>query len=316
MAEGASKPLNYEAAAEAEAAAVIAPPTRRSKYRGISITLVSLVVFFGAWEGLIRAAGIPSYLVPPPSAVLVALEQNLTSLLYWQAIGATLGEVLLGFFMGSALGIGLGVVLALSTMMNRIIYPYVVALQTVPKIAIAPLMIVWFGFGLQSKILIVALTTTFPLLVNTIAGLRATDVDRLDLLKGLCASRAQTLRFVQFPNALPYVFAGLNTSIVLAVIGAIVGEFVGAKQGIGSADPAGQFQPRSGLGVLLAHRARRHRRHTQRQRPCDRAPRLLLERKAARLSAAPAAIGPVTAGPEDARPLPSPRRCAAGNPGN
>jgi len=233
MTEGASERLNYEAAAEAEAATVIAPAARRSKYQAVSITLVSLVVFFGAWEGFIRAAGIPSYLVPPPSAVLVALEQNMTSLLYWQAIGATLGEVLLGFIIGSVLGIGLGVVLALSTMMNRIIYPYVVALQTVPKIAIAPLMIVWFGFGLQSKVLIVALTATFPLLVNTIAGLRATDADRLDLLKGLCASRAQTLRYVQFPSALPYVFAGLNTAIVLAVIGAIVGEFVGAKQGLG-----------------------------------------------------------------------------------
>jgi len=233
MTEGASERLNYEAAAEAEAATVIAPAARRSKYQAVSITLVSLVVFFGAWEGFIRAAGIPSYLVPPPSAVLVALEQNMTSLLYWQAIGATLGEVLLGFIIGSVLGIGLGVVLALSTMMNRIIYPYVVALQTVPKIAIAPLMIVWFGFGLQSKVLIVALTATFPLLVNTIAGLRATDADRLDLLKGLCASRAQTLRYVQFPSALPYVFAGLNTAIVLAVIGAIVGEFVGATQGLG-----------------------------------------------------------------------------------
>jgi NitT/TauT family transport system permease protein len=257
MAEGTGESLNYQAIAEPEAAVPIAP-ARRSKWHGASLTLISLVVFLGAWEGVIRVARIPSYLVPPPSAVLVALQQNLSSLAYWQAIGATLSEVLLGFFLGSLLGIGLGVVLALSATMNRVIYPYVVALQTVPKVAIAPLMIVWFGFGLQSKVLIVALTATFPLLVNTIAGLRATDQDRLDLLTGLCASRAQTLRYVQFPNALPYVFAGLNTAIVLAVIGAIVGEFVGAKQGLGvqilqanfNLDLASVFSSLMVLGVI------------------------------------------------------------------
>ena len=129
----------------------------------------------------------------------------------------------------------MGVALALSRLIDRIFYPYVVALQTIPKVAIAPLMIVWFGFGLESKVLIVALTSMFPVLVNTIAGLRATDPDRLDLVRGMCASRRQVLRYVQFPQALPYIFAGLNTAIVLAVIGAIVGEFVGAREGLGVA---------------------------------------------------------------------------------
>jgi NitT/TauT family transport system permease protein len=108
-----------------------------------------------------------------------------------------------------------------------------VAFQSIPKVAIAPLMVVWFGFGMTSKFLIVGLTAMFPVLINTIAGLRSTDADRLDLLRGLCATRGQTLRYLQFPHAMPYIFAGLNTAIVFSVIGAIVGEFVGARQGLG-----------------------------------------------------------------------------------
>jgi len=198
-----------------------------------AVSVLSLLVFLGAWEGIIRLADISPYIVPSPSAVLVSLGEDLLNPVYWKAVGITVSEVLLGFLLGAVLGIGLGIVLALSATVDRILYPYVVALQTIPKVAIAPLMIVWFGFGLESKVLIVALTAMFPVLVNTIAGLRASEQDRLDLLKGLCASHGQTLRYVQLPNALPFIFAGLNTAIVLAVIGAIVGEFVGAREGLG-----------------------------------------------------------------------------------
>ena len=196
-------------------------------------SLASLVVFLVAWEALIRVGEISPYLVPAPSQVITALVQDLSSAVYWRAIYVTLFEIFLGFFAGAALGIGLGMALALSSLLDRIVYPYVVALQTVPKVAIAPLMIVWFGFGVESKVLIVALTSMFPVLVNTIAGLRSTEADRLDLLRGLCATRLQTLFYLQIPNAMPYIFAGLNTAIVLSVIGAIVGEFVGAREGLG-----------------------------------------------------------------------------------
>jgi NitT/TauT family transport system permease protein len=199
----------------------------------LALSIASLVVFVAAWEALIRFGGISTYLVPAPSAVLVSFGQDLASPAYWVAVYTTLYEILLGFAVGAVAAIGLGVVLALSPLMDRIFYPYIVGLQTVPKVAIAPLMIVWFGFGIESKVLIVALTSMFPVLVNTIAGLRATEAERLDLLRGLCASPMQTLRYVQIPNALPYIFAGLNTAIVLAVIGAIVGEFVGARKGLG-----------------------------------------------------------------------------------
>ena len=205
----------------------------RTRLARAGTAALSLIVFLCGWEALIRLGGISSYLVPAPSAVLVALGQDLITPSYWTSVGITLYEILLGFVCGSILGVGLGIGLALSPTMDRIIYPYVVAIQTIPKVAIAPLMIVWFGFGIESKVLIVSLTSMFPVLVNTIAGLRATDSDRLDLLRGLCASPRQTLVYVQFPNALPYIFAGLNTAIVLAVIGAIVGEFVGARSGLG-----------------------------------------------------------------------------------
>lgn len=199
----------------------------------VLISTVSLVIFFVGWEAIVRITEVSPYIFPAPSKVLDALWYDLRNPDYWLSVGVTLTEILLGFAAGSILGIGLGIALALSPIMDRIFYPYIVAFQSIPKVAVAPLMVVWFGFGMTSKFLIVALTSMFPVLVNTIAGLRSTDGDRMDLLRGLCATRRQSLRYLQFPHAMPYIFAGLNTAIVFAVIGAIVGEFVGARRGLG-----------------------------------------------------------------------------------
>jgi NitT/TauT family transport system permease protein len=117
---------------------------------------------------------------------------------------------------------------------EQTIYPYVVALQTLPKIAIAPLIIVWFGFGISSKVVIAAMVGFFPVLVNVIVGLKTIDQSKLDLMRSLNATRWQTFRLVKFPNALPFVFAGLDIAIVFSVLGAIVGEFVGAQRGLGN----------------------------------------------------------------------------------
>jgi NitT/TauT family transport system permease protein len=195
--------------------------------------LVSFAALMLLLEGGIRYFDVQPYVFPAPSAIAVALWNGVTSGTYLHALGVTLSEVLAGFAIGSAGGILLGIAMVQVPVLDRIVYPYVVGLQTVPKVAIAPLMIVWFGFGIESKVFIVALTCLFPSLVNTIAGLRAVDSDRIALILSMCGSRAQLLRYVQLPNALPYIMAGLNTGIVLAVIGAIVGEFVGAKAGIG-----------------------------------------------------------------------------------
>ncbi len=196
--------------------------------RLISITVLLLII-----EGGIRGFDVPPYVFPAPSAIAVALYQGVVDGNFLQALAVTLTEVIVGFVIGSTFGILLGIVMVQVPLLDRLVYPYVVGLQTLPKVAIAPLMIVWFGFGISSKIFIVAMTCLFPSLINTIAGLRAVDSDRIALIKAMCGTRGQLLRYVQLPNALPYIMAGLNTGIVLAVIGAIVGEFVGAKTGIG-----------------------------------------------------------------------------------
>jgi NitT/TauT family transport system permease protein len=208
-----------------------------------------LVVFVLAWEGIVRAWHIQEFLVPAPSAIGRALMAGLTSRLYVDHFGVTLYESLLGFLIAAAAGIACGTVIAQFRVVEQTLYPYLVALQTLPKIAIAPLLIVWLGFGITSKVVIAALVAFFPILVNVIVGLKTIDASKLDLMRSLDASRWQTFRYVTFPNALPFVFAGLDIAIVFSVLGAIVGEFVGSQRGLGnlilqfhtSLDIAGMF---------------------------------------------------------------------------
>jgi NitT/TauT family transport system permease protein len=203
------------------------------RFRGPLEALGYFLALVLVWEAAISLLEIPGYLFPAPSAIGKALWQGMVSGVYPYNLAITMAEVLSGFALGSIAGLLLGVGMVTIPVLDRVLYPYVVAIQTVPKVAIAPLMIVWFGFGIQSKILMVAMACMFPVLINTVAGLRATDSDRLALVRAMCGTNQQVLRFVQLPSALPYIFAGLNTAIVLAVIGAIVGEFVGARVGIG-----------------------------------------------------------------------------------
>jgi len=227
-----------------------------------------LVVFVLGWEGIVRAWQIPEFLVPAPSAIGRALVAGLTSRLYLDHFGVTLYESLLGFLIAAATGIACGTVIAQFRVIEQTLYPYLVALQTLPKIAIAPLLIIWLGFGLTSKVVIAALVAFFPILVNVIVGLKTVDASKLDLMRSLDASRWQTFRYVTFPNALPFVFAGLDIAIVFSVLGAIVGEFVGSQRGLGnlilqfhtSLDIAGMFAvllllAALGVGLHLAIQA-------------------------------------------------------------
>jgi NitT/TauT family transport system permease protein len=198
-----------------------------------ALPLLVLLLVLGAWEATVRGFAVPSYLVPAPSAVFAAFFRGFAEANYLGHAAVTAFQAVAGFLVGSALGIAIGIWVVVFPTAERIVYPYVVALQTVPKVAVAPLIIVWFGFGMESKVVIVALVSLFPVLVNVIAGLKAVDQDRLDLMSALSASRWQVLRYLRLPNALPFVFAGLNTAIVFSVIGAIVGEFVGSNQGLG-----------------------------------------------------------------------------------
>lgn len=227
---------------------------------------LSAIVFFcmiiACWQGAVLIFAPSSLIFPGPLAVVRQLYLGLfTGDFIWH-LGVTLYEVVAGFFIGSFLGFTLGVLIEESALLERLLYPYIVAFQTMPKVAIAPLFIVWFGFGVASKIVITAAIAFFPVLANTIAGLRAAPTDQIDLMKAYTASDWQIFRMVRLPQALPFVFTGLDIGIVLAVIGAIVGEFVGSQSGLGylilqrnySMDTAGVFAiliVLSSIGIVL-----------------------------------------------------------------
>ncbi|MGX1098188.1 ABC transporter permease [Amorphus sp. MBR-141] len=198
---------------------------------GEALLYFSALVLF--WELMIRVFDVPSYVFPAPMAVAWELFNGISSGLYLYNLKVTMTAVLSGFALGSLTGLLLGISITTFPVVERVLYPYVVALQTMPKVALAPLMIVWFGFGIQSKIVLVSIACMFPVLINTIAGIRSADNDRISMVRALGGSRLQILRYILLPSSLPFIFAGLNTGIVLAVITAIVGEFVGARTGIG-----------------------------------------------------------------------------------
>lgn len=198
---------------------------------GLPVAL--FVVFILAWQYGIRAIGVPAYLIPLPSQVWVSLVRGFGSGPLLSDTWATLQEILLGFVFGSLIGLFLGAVVAWSKLLDRLFTPYIIALNGLPKVAIAPLLVTWLGQGLDSKILITALIAFFPLVVNVTSGLAAAEPAQLELLQSLKASRWQVFWKVRAPAALPQVFAGLEIAIVLAPVGAIVGEFVGAQQGLG-----------------------------------------------------------------------------------
>ncbi len=202
----------------------------------LTISAVVLVGILGAWEAIVQIARIPPILFPAPSRVFTALIRGLSDTGragYYGHAAVTLEEALLGFAIGSVLGLALAVVIAQARIVEQVLYPYIVMFQSLPKTAIAPLFIVWFGFGLASKILLSVTVTFFPVMIGALAGFRAVDRDRLDLMRSLNASRWLTFRLVVFPGALPYIFAGLDIALVYSVVSAIVGEFVGGQAGLG-----------------------------------------------------------------------------------
>jgi NitT/TauT family transport system permease protein len=205
----------------------------RTKLGDFSQSLLVFVIFMGGWEVIVRVFDVPAIILPPPSAIAVAFWQSLvTGELGWH-LAVTMFEVILGFVLGAVTGLLLGFAIALWPLAERLFYPYVVAFQTVPKVAIAPIIVIWFGYGVSSKVVITATIAFFPVLANAIVGLRAAPQDQVDMMVSYTASRWQVFRMVRLQGALPYIFVGLDVAIVLSVIGAIVGEFVGAKAGLG-----------------------------------------------------------------------------------
>ena len=192
-----------------------------------------LVAVLVAWEAVPQALHVPSFYLPRPSKVLTALLHGFENRTLPAALWVTFQEAGEGFVIGSLGGIIVGTLIAQYRLVERTLFPYIVAFQTLPKVAIAPLFVVWLGFDLQSTVLISALVAFFPLLVNVIAGLHSVDRERVEMMRAFAASEWQIFRMLRFPNALPFVFAGLDLAAVFSVIGAVVGEFVGAQAGLG-----------------------------------------------------------------------------------
>jgi NitT/TauT family transport system permease protein len=212
------------------------PTTWRDRLTGAALCLALL----GAWELFVREAGVSALVLPAPSAVGRALYGGLASGYFWPHLIATLKALVLGLATGSLAGLAMGMALAESPWLERVLRPYVVVSQVVPKLALAPLFVLWFGFGITSTVLITALICFFPLMENTLTGLQQADAQRLQLFRMLGATRWQTLVRLKLPTGLPAILAGLRVAVVLALVGAVVGEFIGASQGLGAVIIASQ----------------------------------------------------------------------------
>ena len=189
------------------------------------------LVLLLAWEYGTRAAAIPGWLLPAPSAIW-AMALDWRGELAKNAL-VTLRETVLGFLLALGLSVPLAVVISFSAIARRVLYPILLGLQSVPKVALAPLVTLWFGVGEWPKIVIVVLVCFFPILVNVIAGFEAAPRAMLDLMRGMRASPWVTFRRLRLPVALPYLFTGCKVAITFAVIGAVIGEFVAAQDGLG-----------------------------------------------------------------------------------
>ena len=192
-------------------------------------TIVAAAI--AGWEVYVRVSGTPAWLLPPPSAIPGAMVAAAPELAQHALV--TLGEVALGFAAAAALGIAAAVAIAFSPLLERALYPLVVASQTVPIPVLAPLLVIALGYGLAPKVVLVALICFFPIAVNTADGLRAVDRELLDLLRTFGATRMQVFAKVRGPAALPYLFSGLRVAAAVSVIGAVFGELLGASVGLG-----------------------------------------------------------------------------------
>lgn len=215
------------------------------------LSLVLFITFIALWEAFARLTGVSPLVIPAPSAVLIVLWEGLTVGFLWPHIWVTTVETLLGFALGCVIGFVAGVVLGEIDFLRRLLWPYVLASQVVPKLALGPIFIVWFGFGMTSTVVITALICFFPLLENTLTGLQSVSLEKRDLFRMLGASRRQTLLRLKIPSGLPVIMAGVRVAIVLALVGAVVGEFIGGDAGLGASIIAAQGMMDSTLMFAL-----------------------------------------------------------------
>ena len=195
--------------------------------------LLFLVLLLALWELALALEWVSESILPPPLDIATSFVELIGSEFVWDDIAATLWESVAGFVLGSALGLALAIPSGLSPTMRQMLGPYAVALQVTPRIAIAPLIIAWAGFGYSSKIWIAAIIAFFPVYVNALTGILTVDEDSREMFRSLGASRLQTFTRLMVPGSLPVIFAGLKTAAGLALVGAVVGEFISAERGLG-----------------------------------------------------------------------------------
>ncbi|CAM5187947.1 NitT/TauT family transport system permease protein OS=Castellaniella defragrans OX=75697 GN=HNR28_002967 PE=3 SV=1 [Castellaniella defragrans] len=194
--------------------------------------LAGAVFLLVIWHLSVLVFGLPVVVLPTPSQVFHAMSEKST-LLFDQG-WVTLRECLYGFFLAFVTGVPIAMAIATSRLLNQVFYPLLIAMQSVPKIALAPIVLVWFGIGFESKLVIVWLVAFFPIVVDTAAGLRATPMAYVELAHSLQTSPIQMFCKIQFPAALPFILSGSKVAITLAVIGAVIAEFVGSTEGLGN----------------------------------------------------------------------------------
>lgn len=206
-------------------------PTRNVGVRSVLVPTVALLALLALWQCAHKIFHLNSIVLPAPIEIGAAFCKNASSIL--RETGVTMFESVLGFVVGSVAAYLLAITFVYSRLVQEAVYPYAVALKSTPLIAIAPLLVLWFGNGLISKIVMSALVAFFPVLVNSISGMTAVDSEALDLMRSYSASRFQILKKIRMPNSLPYLFPALKIASSLAVVGAVIGEFTGATRGIG-----------------------------------------------------------------------------------
>ena len=206
--------------------------TRRPDWLGATLTpILSGIGGLALWELVVYLNNIPPYLLPPPSLVAVEIIENWPRLL--RNLGFTATASILGFVVALMLGILLGAVFTASRPIERIVYPWLVIFHAIPKVVVAPLFLVWIGFGMKSETIFVIVFTIFPILVNTVTGLKAADPDLLQLVRSMGASKVEALWKIRLPAALPTIMAGIKIAATMAPVGAVIGEFVASNVGLG-----------------------------------------------------------------------------------
>jgi len=193
-----------------------------------------LLILVTGWELYCRSSGISALIIPAPTAVLQTLWGGLTVGYLWPHIWVTTAEIVLGLIAGCGIGFFCGIALGETDFVRRLVYPYVLASQVVPKLALGPLFVIWLGSGILPVVVITALICFFPLLENTLTAIQHVDPQKRELFRMLGATPLQTLRRLKIASGLPVILAGVRVAVVLAFVGAVVGEFIGASEGLGA----------------------------------------------------------------------------------